>query len=100
MQEYEPTQTPNSRGPFVVAGLAVVALTVGLLAAHPPEATTPVAPPSGGPFPTPPELIGVDLNQQDDDAVLAKSANCVGCHQNARDPHFKNTVHLGCTDCH
>ncbi len=30
----------------------------------------------------------------------AKSAGCVVCHTGAKDPHFKDTVRLGCTDCH
>ena len=32
--------------------------------------------------------------------AAAKSAGCLTCHQGARDPHFKDTVRLGCTDCH
>ncbi len=52
------------------------------------------------PFPMPPELQGVDLNRQSDAEVRAKSAACLECHQGARDPHEKGTVHLGCTDCH
>jgi hypothetical protein len=48
----------------------------------------------------PPEIEGVDLNRQSDADVAAKSTACLGCHQNVHDPHFKTTVHLGCTDCH
>jgi hypothetical protein len=59
----------------------------------PPESTT-------GPFPMPPELVGVDLNKQTDADVAAKSASCQGCHANAKDPHYKDTVRIGCTDCH
>ena len=61
--------------------------------ALPPELTE-------GPYPMPPELVGVDLNQQGEGQVDAKSAGCQQCHQGSHDPHYKKTVHLGCTDCH
>jgi hypothetical protein len=32
--------------------------------------------------------------------AAAKSTGCVHCHQNTFDPHFKQTVRLGCVDCH
>ena len=60
----------------------------------------PVARPQNVPFPMPPELEGVDLNQQNDGAVAAKSDGCLLCHTGQKDPHFKKTVHLGCIDCH
>jgi hypothetical protein len=86
---------------LIVAGLLVGALAAGMRGAPPPAVVTPPAPsPESGPFPVPPELIGVDLNQQSDESVAGKSATCIGCHQNAHDPHYKTTVHLGCTDCH
>lgn len=34
------------------------------------------------------------------DDILAKSASCMNCHQGQHDPHGKETVRLGCTDCH
>jgi hypothetical protein len=52
------------------------------------------------PYPMPPELEGVDLNQQSDADVAAKSTGCMQCHQGTCDPHEKKSVHLGCTDCH
>lgn len=52
------------------------------------------------PFPFPPELEGVDLNKQTDGDVAFKSESCKTCHTNSHDPHYKTTVHLGCTDCH
>jgi hypothetical protein len=33
-------------------------------------------------------------------AMLEKSAGCINCHANQHDPHGKETVQLGCTDCH
>src|SRR4051794_40108156 len=56
--------------------------------------------PARTPYPMPPELEGVDLNKQTDADVQAKSGACLRCHQGVRDPHFKDTVRLGCTDCH
>ncbi len=41
-----------------------------------------------------------DLAGQDQADALAKSVGCVNCHQNSHDPHAKDTVKLGCTDCH
>ena len=52
------------------------------------------------PFPMPPELIGVDLLAQSKEAALAKGTGCVACHQHTGDPHGKDTLHIGCTDCH
>src|SRR4051812_16972043 len=60
-----------------------------------------VAHPSGPqPFPLPPELLGVDLSRQTAEAAWSKSAGCISCHQNTGDPHGKETVKLGCVDCH
>jgi hypothetical protein len=52
------------------------------------------------PYPTPPDMAGVDLLRQSAEEAARKSAGCVVCHQKARDPHFKDTVKLGCCDCH
>lgn len=60
-----------------------------------------VAKPSGPEsFPLPPEFLGVDLSRQTPEMAWSKSAGCVSCHQNTPDPHGKETVKLGCTDCH
>ncbi len=52
------------------------------------------------PYPLPPELVGVNLLEQSAEQAARKSAGCVTCHQNVGDPHVKDTVRLGCTDCH
>src|SRR5262249_2625597 len=52
------------------------------------------------PQPAPVSDAPPDLLRQTSDDVAAKSRGCVVCHQNTGDPHFKDTVHLGCTDCH
>jgi hypothetical protein len=52
------------------------------------------------PFPMPPEMAGVELMKQTPEAAAAKSTGCITCHQNTGDPHGKNTLRLGCTDCH
>jgi hypothetical protein len=43
---------------------------------------------------------GADLLRQTAEEAARKSAGCVTCHQNTGDPHVKDTVHLGCCDCH
>ena len=55
-------------------------------------------PPSAAAPPPGPE--GVDLLRQTAEAATQKSAGCVHCHQNTQDPHFKETLRLGCVDCH
>jgi hypothetical protein len=57
-------------------------------------------PEAEGPYPMPPELIGVNLLKQTDAQARAKSDGCVHCHKNVGDPHVKDTLRLGCTDCH
>jgi hypothetical protein len=52
------------------------------------------------PFPMPPELANVELMKQTEEEAWAKSAGCVGCHKNVGDPHGKDTLRIGCTDCH
>jgi hypothetical protein len=81
------------------AAFAVIFVTV-LAAQSPPPSHSPVPTPANVPFPIPLELVGVELGKQTDAEATAKSAACVGCHQGARDPHYKATVRLGCTDCH
>src|SRR4051794_33073132 len=43
------------------------------------------------PFPTPPELVGIDLLAQSAGEAARKSSGCLVCHQQVRDPHFKDT---------
>src|SRR5262245_56743743 len=104
----------RARGLFLCTGAA--ALLVGLWSAvapawpgRPPFASvpSPSAPPDGAaphaagdPYPMPPEWVGVDLLKQTAAEARAKSAGCLACHQGARDPHYKDTLRLGCTDCH
>jgi hypothetical protein len=45
-------------------------------------------------------LEGVELLKQSAEEAARKSAGCVRCHENTHDPHFKDTVRLGCVDCH
>ncbi len=56
--------------------------------------------PAPVPYPVPPELRGIDLSNQPAELVAAKSNGCINCHANSHDPHFKDTVRIGCTDCH
>src|SRR5262245_57356403 len=95
----QPSVTPPLRRCLVFLGAALLA---GSIAAQTPRVASLPAPTPAGPvpYPMPPELVGVNLNAQSDAEVAAKSDNCTRCHQGARDPHFKDTVHLGCTDCH
>ena len=55
---------------------------------------------NGVAYPTPRSVEEVDLLKQTEEQAARKSAGCLCCHQNVRDPHFKETVRLGCTDCH
>ncbi|WP_435017365.1 hypothetical protein TA3x_004971 [Tundrisphaera sp. TA3] len=89
----------------VVPGLACLALLAILgagraaVAQGPPRFIgRPAAAPE--PFPLPPEYLGLDLSRQDPQAAFDKSNGCMTCHQNTHDPHGKETVKLGCTDCH
>ncbi|MEQ8667849.1 MAG: hypothetical protein RIC12_01670 [Pirellulales bacterium] len=52
------------------------------------------------PFPFPPGFAQLDLSRQTAEEAWAKSHGCVACHQSAHDPHEKETVRLGCCDCH
>ncbi len=51
-------------------------------------------------FPMPATMIGVDLTKQTPAAAMSKSTGCIACHQTVKDPHFSDSVQLGCTDCH
>jgi hypothetical protein len=88
--------TALAAGALVLAGLA--AFTAG---GRPREAFGQQPTSSAeDPYPVPPELRGVDLLRQTAEEAQAKSTGCLTCHQNARDPHEKDTVRLGCCDCH
>ncbi|MFM8271395.1 MAG: hypothetical protein ACKODX_03590 [Gemmata sp.] len=52
------------------------------------------------PFPMPPHLANVELMKQTHEEAYAKSAGCMGCHKSVGDPHGKDTLRIGCTDCH
>ena len=39
------------------------------------------------------------MTQTAEQAML-KSSGCILCHKNVGDPHFKETLHIGCCDCH
>jgi hypothetical protein len=97
-------------GIVVLAGLWT-AFTGAPLAAPPvasvpaplaPEGTAPAGSVSAevGPFPMPAELVGVNLLKQTAEQAQAKSSGCVHCHHQVHDPHGKDTLRLGCTDCH
>jgi hypothetical protein len=77
---------------FLVAGAALLGRRDGEASGQ--------EPPRYDPYPLPPELRGSDLRGQSADTARAKSAGCLKCHKGARDPHFKETVRLGCCDCH
>lgn len=89
---------------FLCLGLGIFLGLAGMFRSAMPVAAEPdalpIAKPSNIPFPLPPELEGLDLNKQSDEAIKAKSANCISCHENSKDPHCKTTVRIGCTDCH
>ena len=52
------------------------------------------------PFPMPPELANVELMKQTAAEAYGKSVGCMGCHKSVGDPHGKDTLRIGCTDCH
>jgi hypothetical protein len=74
---------------LVFGGIAAISLNLGV-----PRATgqAPVAPP--------PVIEPIDLLKQTAEQAAAKSTGCITCHQNTGDPHAKETVRLGCCDCH
>ncbi len=53
-----------------------------------------------GGYPFPPGFEHIDLLSQTDEDVFRKSGTCLNCHQNVGNPHRKDTVRLGCVDCH
>jgi hypothetical protein len=52
------------------------------------------------PFPMPPEYANLELMKQTAEQAFAKSIGCIGCHKDVGDPHGKDTLRIGCTDCH
>ena len=52
------------------------------------------------PFPMPPEFANLELMKQTQSEAYAKSAGCMACHKGVGDPHGKETLRIGCTDCH
>jgi hypothetical protein len=52
------------------------------------------------PFPMPPEFADLKLMEQTAAEAYAKSAGCMACHKGVGDPHGKDTLRIGCTDCH
>jgi len=100
--------------PFLWVGLAIFALVFRIIVADPDQPVS-AQPRDFGyqdprnprystdpsdPFPMPEELIGVNLMHQTDEVKQRKSAGCIECHKTVGDPHGKDTLRLGCTDCH
>ena len=52
------------------------------------------------PFPMPADWANVELMKQSPAEAYAKSVGCMACHKGTGDPHGKDTLRLGCTDCH
>ncbi len=51
-------------------------------------------------YPIPESMRGEDLMHQSAEAAQYKSAGCVHCHTDVGNMHGKETVRIGCTDCH
>src|SRR5438309_1969240 len=83
---------------LVGAPLLLTLLSALLNLRHPAADAQQPAPPT--PFPMPEELRHVNLLQQTAEQAYQKSAGCLTCHKDAHDPHYKDTLHLGCCDCH
>jgi hypothetical protein len=90
-------------GGLVLAGVVLLTAVAWIcLRAHPAaaEPAPPLRQPTYDPYPMPAELAGVNLLAQSAEEAARKSAGCISCHKDTADPHFKETVHLGCCDCH
>jgi hypothetical protein len=100
---------------FSLAFLLIVSGKVVLSAGQPaPTPTQPTQPDYGlrdpddpnwstdlsDPFPMPFGWSKVRLMEQTEADVQAKSGGCVACHKGIGDPHQKDTLRIGCTDCH
>jgi hypothetical protein len=91
-----------------VIGVGLMAVAYGLISPLLPRgfsrsAALFAAPPGtevSEPFPLPPELQGVELLKQSPAEARAKSQSCMLCHGTTHDPHGKDTLHIGCADCH
>jgi hypothetical protein len=101
------SSTPAHRttGVLIGAGSWVLLAVLGSLFQHDSPAAQPphhagMASADAEPFPLPAELAGVNLLQQTAEQAACKSAGCLQCHQGAHDPHYKDTLRLGCVDCH
>src|SRR6266404_286498 len=79
--------------------LATAAFLVGMSTTGFPSARS-QEPPSAQSFPTPENLQQVDLLRQSPEEAAVKSTSCVECHKDTHDPHFKDSLHIGCVDCH
>jgi hypothetical protein len=93
---------PSRCTPVLFLGIAVLgALLSGALGLHTHRVWgQEPAPATSDPYPMPAEFQGVNLLQQTAEQAAAKSAGCLVCHENAHDPHYKDTLRLGCCDCH
>lgn len=83
-------------GSFII-GLSLVGIAQDRPADGPPTGYTTNP---ADPFPMPADWIDVRLMEQTAEQQHAKSAGCIHCHQGVKDPHFKETLRIGCTDCH
>jgi len=92
--------------PFILLGVGLYAFASWIAFTEPTEpasaqgAKAAYSTDPNDPFPMPPELVGVELMKQTDAEKQAKSHGCIVCHENSKDPHCKETVRIGCTDCH
>jgi hypothetical protein len=116
-----PRRTALARlcAPFLPLFCLLAAGGIGAFARQPAPAQPPAPPPDGllpdgtrdlqkpnwptdpnDPFPLPPELANVELMKQTAEEAYTKSIGCMACHQKVGDPHGKDTLRIGCTDCH
>jgi hypothetical protein len=88
---------------LVLAGVALMTAVAWTCLHAPPAAAQsaePLKQPAYNPYPLPSELAGVNLLAQSAEEAARKSAGCISCHKDTADPHAKETVRLGCCDCH
>src|SRR5262249_34027749 len=84
----------------LAAALLLVVLTCLGLAAAGSGSNPPLVTDSTSPFPYPPGADQWRLLSQSAEQASLKSQGCVHCHLNTGDPHSRQTLRLGCTDCH
>jgi hypothetical protein len=87
------------RAGFAAALLLGVLACLGLAAAGA-GSSAPLVTDSASPFPYPPGADQWRLLSQTAEQASLKSQGCVHCHESTGDPHVRQTLHLGCTDCH